>query len=58
MPVGVPIPVRTETVAVNVIEAANGAGLRLLPTTVEVVPWLTFWVNTGLVLPVKFPSPP
>ena len=56
VPVGLPIPVATETVAVNWTGAANGAGLRLLTTTVEVVPLLTTWVRLP-VLPVKLASP-
>ncbi len=44
-PPGVPTPVRTDTVAVNVTDVPKSDGLELLATTVEVVPLLTVWIT-------------
>ena len=56
VPVGLPTPVTTETVAVKVTLLPKTDGFRLLMTAVDVVPWLTTWL-TAPVLPVKAASP-
>jgi hypothetical protein len=43
VPVGVPVPVTNETVAVNVTGWPEPLGLALLTKAVEVVPWLTVY---------------
>ncbi len=56
VPPGIPAPVRTDTVAVNVTDVPKGDGLRLLVRAVEVVPWPTTWVTEPELVP-KAASP-
>ena len=59
VPVDVPAPGATaDTVAVNVTICPKEDGLTEDETLVELPSLFTVWASEGLVLPVKFPSPP
>ena len=57
VPVGIPAPLATFTVAVKVTEPPRVEGDPEVATAVVVVPWITFCVRAADVLPVKLPSP-